>query len=209
MSFLNPSKIKWDQITLCSFFFFWVNKTLCSSHPRIFRFTSPSTIIKTQNPSSPSIYSSPLLQLMLWNFKRISRCQWCMYFCILYRQRFSIYPDCTFLHKFKGLALQNERFDYSYSFVFVNKQMKTPKKRKKEKTKYQRDVHKFKGKKSYSQIEKKIYEKGRKYTWVLRLRSWSVSIRSLNPWWTVRRSRECGDEAEPPSSLPSQKKLQA
>jgi len=40
--------------------------------------------------------------------------------------------------------------------------MKTPKKRKK--TKYQRDVHKFKGKKSYSQIEKKIDEKGRKFT---------------------------------------------
>ena len=136
MSFLNPSKIKWDQIMLCSFFF-WVNKTFCFSHPRIFRFTSPSTIIKTQNPSSPSIYSSPLLQLMLWNFKRISRCPWCMYFCILYRQRFSIYSDCAFLHNFKGAALQNERFDYSYSFVFVNKQMKTPKKRKKEKTKYQ------------------------------------------------------------------------
>ena len=76
--FLHLSKIKWDQITLCFFFFFLVNKTFCSSHPRIFRFTSPSTIIKTQNPSSPSIYGSPLFQLMLWNFKRISRYQWCM-----------------------------------------------------------------------------------------------------------------------------------
>ena len=64
------------------FLFFWVNKTFCSSHSHIFRFTSPSTIIKTQNPSSPSIYSSPLLQWMLWNFKRISRYQWCMPFGI-------------------------------------------------------------------------------------------------------------------------------
>ena len=36
-----------SQLTLCYFFFFWVNKTFCSSHPRIFRFTSPS-----QNPKS-------------------------------------------------------------------------------------------------------------------------------------------------------------
>ena len=63
---------------LLSSSFFWVNKTFCSSHSHIFRFTSPSTIIKTQNPSSPSMYSSPFLQLMLWNFKRISRYQWCM-----------------------------------------------------------------------------------------------------------------------------------
>ena len=80
MCFLHQSKIKWDQISLCSFFFFfffWVNKTLFSLHQRIFRFSSP-TIIKTQNSSSPSMYSSPLLQLMLWNFKRISRYQWCM-----------------------------------------------------------------------------------------------------------------------------------
>ena len=76
LSFLHLSKIKWDQISLCSFFF-WVNKTFCSLHPRIFRFNSP-TIIKTQNPSSPSMYNSPLLQLTLWNFKRISRYQWCM-----------------------------------------------------------------------------------------------------------------------------------
>ena len=44
------------------------------------------------------------------------------------------------------------------------KQIKTPP--KKQKTKYQRDVHKFRGKKkSYSQIEKKMDERGRKYTW--------------------------------------------
>ena len=32
------------------------------------------------------------------------------------------------------------------------------------------------------------------YLRVLRLRSWSVNMRSLNPWWTERRSHECGDE---------------
>ena len=41
--------------------------------------------------------------------------------------------------------------------------MKTPKKRKKEKTKYQEMYINLKEKKSYYQIEKKIYEKGRKY----------------------------------------------
>ena len=61
------------------FYFFsfgWI-KIFYSSHTRISS-SPPSTIIKTQNPSSPSIYSSPLLQLMLWNFKRISQYQWCI-----------------------------------------------------------------------------------------------------------------------------------
>ena len=90
------------------FFFFWgVNKTFCSWDRCIFKFTSPSTIIKTQNRSSPSKYNSPLLQLMLWNFKRISVSMMHAfgYFCILYRKRFSIYSNCTFLHNFKGLGL--------------------------------------------------------------------------------------------------------
>ena len=65
------------RCALFIFLFFWVNKSFCSLHLRIFRLTFP-TIIKTQNPFSPSVYSSPLLQLMLWNFKRISRYQWCM-----------------------------------------------------------------------------------------------------------------------------------
>ena len=103
------------------FFFFWVNKTFCSLHPCIFRFSS-LTIIKTQNPSSPSIYSSPLLQLMLWNFKRISRYQWCMPLGIsvsyIGRGSPSI-PIVLFFTILKVLvyALQDEfflRFDYSF-----------------------------------------------------------------------------------------------
>ena len=48
------------------------------------------------------------------------------------------------------------------SFVFVNKQIKTPQKNKKLNI---REMYiNLKGKKSYSQIEKKIDEKGRKYT---------------------------------------------
>ena len=110
-------------------FFFWgVNKTFCSWHRCIFKFTSPSTIIKTQNPSSPSKYNSPLLQLMLWNFKRISRYQWCMPLGIsvsyIGRGSPSI-PIVLFFTILKVLvyALQNEfflRFDYSFfSFAYA------------------------------------------------------------------------------------------
>ena len=80
------------------------------------------------------------------------------------------------------------------SFIFVNKQIKTPP--KKQKTKYQRDVHKFKGEKIiFPNREKDRWKRKKIYLRVLRLRSWFVSMRSLNPWWTMRRSRECGDEA--------------
>ena len=107
------------RCALFSIFFFWVNKTFCFSHPHIFRFTSPSTIIKTQNPS---IYSSPILQLMLWNFKGISWYQWCMPLGIsvsyIGRGSPSI-PIVLFFTILKVLvyALQNEfflRFDYSF-----------------------------------------------------------------------------------------------
>ena len=66
------------------------------------------------------------------------------YFCILYRKRFSIYFDCTFLHSSYGLIAPFFHL-HMLSFDFVNKQIKTPP--KKQKTKYQRDVHKFKGEK--------------------------------------------------------------
>ena len=114
------------------------------------------------------------------------------YFCILYRKRFSIYSACTFFHSSSGLI--TPFFQHMLSFVFVNKQIKTPP--KKQKTKYQRDVHKFKGEKIiFPNREKDRWKRKKIYLRVLRLRSWSISMRSLNPWWTVRRSRECGDEA--------------
>ena len=145
---------------------------------------------------------------MLWNFKRISQYQWCipLGISVSYIGRGSpSIPIVLFFTILKVLvyALQNEfflRFDYSFfhlpmlSFVFMNKQIKTPP--KKQKTKYQRDVHKFKGEKiMFPNREKDRWKRKKIYLKVLRLRSWSVSMRSLNPWWTVRRSRECGDEA--------------
>ena len=165
VSFLHLSKIKWDQILLCTFyfFFFWVNKTFCSLHPRIFRFSSP-TIIKTQNPSSPSMYISPLLQLMLWNFKRISRYQWCMPLgiSVSYIGRgspsisivlFFILPTVWLLLSFIYICF--------LSFLWISK-LKHPPKNKKLNIKEM--YINLKGKKSYSQIEKKIHEKWRKYT---------------------------------------------
>ena len=83
------------------------------------------------------------------------------YFCILYRKRFSIYSDCTFLHSSKGLITHFFHL-HMLSFVFVNKQIKTPQKNKKLNIKEM--YINLKGEKSYSQIEKKIDEKGRKYT---------------------------------------------
>ena len=82
------------------------------------------------------------------------------YFCILYRKRFSIYFDCTFLHSSYGLIAPFFHL-HMLSFVFVNKQIKTPPKNKKLNIKEM--YINLKGKKSYSQIEKKIDEKGRKY----------------------------------------------
>ena len=128
------------------------------------------------------------------------------YFCILYRKRFSIYSDCTFLHNFKGLGLCSAKRILPKvwllifficlcfpSFLWISKLKHPP---KKQKTKYQRDVHKFKGEKIiFPNREKDRWKRKKIYLRVLRLRSWFVSMRSLNPWWTVRRSRECGDEA--------------
>ena len=123
------------------------------------------------------------------------------YFCILYRKRFSIYSDCTFLHSSKGLITHFFHL-HMLSFVFVNKQIKTPQKNKKLNI---REMYiNLKGEKIiFPNREKDRWKRKKIYLRVLRLRSWSVSMRSLNPWWTVRRSCECGDEVEPPSSLPS------
>ena len=80
------------------------------------------------------------------------------------------------------------------SFLWISK-LKHPQKKKK--TKYQRDVHKFKGEKiMFPNREKDRWKRKKIYLRVLRLRSWSVNMRSLNPWWIERLeigSRENGD----------------
>ena len=115
------------------------------------------------------------------------------YFCILYRKRFSIYSDCTFLHSSKGLITHFFHL-HMLSFVFVNKQIKTPQKNKKLNI---REMYiNLKGEKIiFPNREKDRWKRKKMYLGVLRLRSWSVCMRSFKPWWTVRQSRECGDEA--------------
>ena len=177
------------------FFFFWVNKTFYSSHLLIYRFTSPSTIIKTQNPSSPSMYSSPLLQLKLWNFKRISRYQWCMPLgiSVSYIGRgspsilivlFFILPKVWLLISFIWICFP--------LFSWISK-LKHPQKNKKLNIR-EMYINLKGGKIIFPNREKDRWKRKKIYLRVLRLRSWFVSMRSLNPWWTVRQSRECGDK---------------
>ena len=135
-----------SQLTLRYFCFcFWVNKTFCSSHLRIFRFTSPS-----QNPKSFLSFNTqlPSSSMNAMEFQKnisVSMMHAFWYFCILYRKRFCIYSDCTFLHSFNGpggsasisivlfftilmflvYTLKNEfflRFDYfflSFAYAFL------------------------------------------------------------------------------------------
>ena len=190
---LSSIYLKLSGIRFCCALFFGVNKTFCSLHPRIFRFSSP-TIIKTQNPSSPSMYSSPLLQLMLWNFKRISRYQWCMPLSISVSYIGRGSPSISIVLFFilpKVWLLLSFIYICFLSFLWISK-LKHPPKNKKLNIKEM--YINLKGEKIiFPNREKDTWKRKKIYLRVLRLRSWSINIRSLNPWWTVRRSCECGD----------------
>ena len=118
---------------MCSFFlfFFWMNKTFCSSLISdwpIFRFTFSFTIIKRKSeiPSSFLSYSTnsascqlphqfrnlniqlPYFSMNGIQFERDLSGSMMLafrYFCILYRKRFSFYSNFTFLYNFNGPGL--------------------------------------------------------------------------------------------------------
>ena len=142
------------------------------------------------------MYNSPFLQLIPWNFKRISRYQWCMPLGIsvsyIGRGSPSI-PIVLFFILPKVWLLLSFICIFFPSFLWISK-LKHPQKNKKLNIKEM--YINLKGEKIiFPNREKDRWKRKKIYMRVLRLRSWSVSMRSFNPWWTVRRSHECGDEA--------------
>ena len=125
------------------FFFFsfgWIKHSIL--HTRVFQVNLP---YNNQNPKSFLSFNIqlPSSSINAMEFQKnisVSMMHTFGYFCILYRKRFSIYSDCTFLHNFNGpppipivlfftilivlvYALQNEfflRFNYSFlSFAYA------------------------------------------------------------------------------------------
>ena len=141
------------------------------------------------------MYSSPLLQLMLWNFKRISRYQWCMPLGIsvsyIGRGSPSI-PIVLFFILPKVWLLISFIWIWFPLFSWISK-LKHPQKNKKLNIR-EMYINLKGGKIIFPNREKDRWKRKKIYLRVLRLRRWFVSMRSLNPWWTVRQSRECGDK---------------
>ena len=160
------------------FFFFsfgWIKHS--TLHTRVFQVHLP--FYNNQNPKSFLSFNIQLSSTSInaMEFQKnisVSMMHTFGYFCILYRKRFSIYSDCTFLHNFKGPGLCSAKRILPKvwllifficlcfpSFLWISK-LKHPQKNKKLNIKEM--YINLKGKKSCSQIEKKIDEKGRKYT---------------------------------------------
>ena len=91
------------------FFFFSFGWTKHSTlHAHVFQVHLP--FYNNQNPKSFLSFNIqlPSSSINAMEFQKnisVSMMHTFGYFCILYRKRFSIYSDCTFLHNFKGPGL--------------------------------------------------------------------------------------------------------